>query len=105
MAEHVRDRKADNRPVFAEITIGQKSAQQWQQITGGLEVRVNLGGLAVLETKHHRQVQRHDRPHAVVRATLGEFTEEDVVEAPRMTIGRRQMGNDWLLTRRGCLWG
>src|SRR5262245_26138308 len=111
MPQDVRHGKADNSPILAKVPVGEEPAQQRQEITCRLEIRIRAGRPTIFEQKSGRQIQWQYRPHAVVGAALGEFSPEDEIETGGMFTRHGWRGADclthcllFLLTPRRTRW-
>lgn len=89
VAENVRNREADDRPVFPEEAIGEIPPQEREEIAGHLEGVKDRTGLALVEVQDGGEVQRENGPHAVVRGPFREFSPEEEIEGFRMVCRDR----------------
>ena len=92
LADHVRDREPDDRPVLPEEPVGEEAAQQGQEVAGGLEVRVRGPGDGVRQAELGGQVQEQDGPHPVVAGPLGELAPEHEQQGRRVPLGGIEPG-------------
>ena len=100
VAKAVSDRQRQDRPIFAEETVGQNGAEDWEEVDAENEVvRVHVGFVLLHRREQARLIQdvmRHehgqDRFHAVVGEAFGRFVADDVRHARRHAgeVGRRR---------------
>ena len=97
MANAINNRKPKNRTVLAHKNVGKQRTDDWEEISGGDKVMIDLIGRSTAHLRsrfaggHHVQILRHEndkyRPHPVKAETLGRLIANDVFDASWQSVG------------------
>ena len=84
IAERHHDGAELHRPFRAEILVGEEAADQRRQIDERGIAAVEAGRLAIAEDEMLGEIERQQRPHAVIAEPLPRFGREQPGQRPRM---------------------